>query len=192
LRPLDTVAPEHAESIFRELETKAREELRAEGMADAAARFARELDLRYTGQGYELRTPLDGLFTDHLTAQSIEAARARFDERHAQIHGHAAKERPVEVVSYRVRVRVTVPKYEPRAEPAPAKHVAAVPKGRRRIHLGAKDSVEATLYERDRLEIGMTVSGPAIIEQFDATTVIPAGWTARVDGYRNLILERKM
>src|SRR5215468_9875094 len=189
LRPLDTVTPEHAEGIFRELEGKARDELAAEGMAAAAARFARELDLRYTGQGYELRTPLDGLFTDHLTAQSIEAARARFDERHAQIHGHAAKERPVEVVSYRVRVRVTVPKYEPRAEPAPAKHVAAVPKGRRRIHLGAKDSVEATLYERDRLEIGMTVAGPAIIEQFDATTVIPQGWTARVDGYRNLILE---
>ncbi len=47
---------------------KAREELAAEGMDPAAARFARELDLRYTGQGYELRTPLDGLFTDRLTA----------------------------------------------------------------------------------------------------------------------------
>ena len=35
-----------------------------------------------------------------------------------------------------------------------------------------------------------TVAGPAIVEQFDATTVIPAGWTGRVDGYRNLILER--
>jgi N-methylhydantoinase A/oxoprolinase/acetone carboxylase beta subunit len=34
------------------------------------------------------------------------------------------------------------------------------------------------------------VTGPAIVEQFDATTVIPAGWSGRVDGYRNLILER--
>src|SRR5499433_1098487 len=59
LRPLDMVIPEHAESIFRELEAKAREELNAEGMNVATARFARELDLRYTGQGYELRTPLD-------------------------------------------------------------------------------------------------------------------------------------
>ena len=191
-RPLDTVTPEHAEGIFRELEGKARDELKAEGMAEAAARFARELDLRYTGQGYELRTPLDGLFTDHLTAQSIEAARARFDERHAQIHGHAAKERPVEVVSYRLRVRVTVPKYEPRAQPAPAKPAAAVPKGKRRVHVGAKDSIEATLYERDGLDIGVTIAGPAIVEQFDATTVIPQGWTARVDDYRNLILEREL
>jgi N-methylhydantoinase A len=70
-----------------------------------AARFVRELDLRYTGQGYELCTPLEGLFTDRLTNGSLAAARDKFDERHAQIHGHAAKERPVEVVSYRVRVR---------------------------------------------------------------------------------------
>jgi N-methylhydantoinase A len=198
LRPLDAVTADHAESIFQELEAKARQELAAEGMlqaknmAAATARFARELDLRYTGQGYELRTPLDGLFRERLTVASMAAARARFDERHAQIHGHAAKERPVEVVSYRVRVRVTVPKYEPRAEPAPTRPAAAVTKGKRRIHFGATQSVEATLYERDKLDIGATIAGPAIVEQFDATTVIQQGWTGRVDGYRNLILERKM
>jgi N-methylhydantoinase A len=190
LRPLDAVSADHAESIFQELEAKAREELAAEGMTAAAARFARELDLRYTGQGYELRTPLDGLFTERLTAASMAAARMRFDERHAQIHGHAAKERPVEVVSYRVRVRVTVPKYEPRSEPAPPRPAAPVAKGKRRIHLGATQSIEAMLYERDKLDVGATIAGPAIVEQFDATTVIPAGWTGRVDQYRNLILER--
>jgi N-methylhydantoinase A len=192
LRPLDAVSAEHAESIFQELEAKAHDELKAEGMANTAARFARELDLRYTGQGYELRTPLDGLLTDRLTAASMAAARARFDERHAQIHGHAAKERPVEVVSYRVRVRVTVPKYEPRSEPSSARPAAPVAKGKRRIHFGAMQSVEATLYERDKLDVGAAIAGPAIVEQFDATTVIPQGWTGRVDGYRNLILERKM
>ena len=35
-----------------------------------------------------------------------------------------------------------------------------------------------------------TTAAPAIVEQFDATTVIPPGWTARTDGYRNLILEK--
>src|SRR5262249_2860115 len=52
---------------------------------------------RYSGQGYELRTPLEELFVERLTASSLRAARERFDQRHAQIHGHAAKERPVEV-----------------------------------------------------------------------------------------------
>ncbi len=192
LKPLADVDADHAEDIFRQLEAKARDELAAEGMDANLARFTRELDLRYTGQGYELRTPLDGLFQDRLTAQSLAGARERFDERHAQIHGHAAKERPVEVVSYRVRLRVAVPKYQAREEKAPPspRPASAAAKGQRTIHFDGKASVEATLYERDRFDVGVTIAGPAIVEQFDATTVIPAGWTARVDGLRNLILEK--
>jgi N-methylhydantoinase A len=190
LKPLAEVTPIQAEEIFAQLEHKAREELRAEGMNPANGRFARELDLRYTGQGYELRTPLEGLFGTLLTEESLAAVRTRFDERHAQIHGHAARERPVELVSYRLRVRVTVPKFEPVQEPLPAspRPIETAINGRRWLHLPGKESVNAILYERDRLEIGAAVSGPAIIEQLDATTVLPPGWSGRVDGYRNLIL----
>ncbi|HEU5273593.1 MAG TPA: hydantoinase/oxoprolinase family protein [Xanthobacteraceae bacterium] len=190
LKPLNEVTPAHAEAIFAALEAKAREEIAAEGLDAGTARFSRELDLRYTGQGYELRTPLDGLFADGLTATSLTQARERFDERHAQLHGHAAKERPVEVVSYRLRLRVPVPKYAPREELAPAVPREAAPKGRRTIHLDAASACEATLYERDGLDVGAAIEGPAIVEQFDATTVIPPGWRAEVDARRNLILER--
>jgi N-methylhydantoinase A len=117
--------------------------------------------------------------------------RARFDERHAQLHGHAAKERPVEVVSYRLRLRVKVPKYEPRDEAAPASPRPSEPKGRRKIHLDGATASEAALFERDRLDIGAVIAGPAIVEQFDATTVIPTGWRAQVDRRRNLILQRR-
>jgi N-methylhydantoinase A len=190
LRTLAEVTAEHADGIFRQLEGTARAELAAEGMNGAEARFARELDLRYTGQGYELRTPLEGLFVDRLTAASLHAVRERFDQRHAQIHGHAAKERPVEVVSYRLRVRVAVPKYEPRAAMAPpSPRPAAAVKGHRTISLNGA-MMQATLYERARLDIGATVAGVAIVEQFDATTLIPPDWSAQVDGYGNLILTR--
>ena len=192
LKPLAVIKPEHAEAVFTELEAKARNELVAEGIIGADARFLRELDLRYTGQGYELRTPLDGLFEACLTEASLAAVRARFDQRHAQIHGHAATEQGVEIVSYRVRVRVSVPKYTPvwQETPASPKGIAGAVKGRRRIHIPGADSgaIEATLYERDRLEVGTTIAGPAIIEQFDATTVVPPRWRGTVDGYRNLIL----
>ena len=193
LKPLAEVTPAHAEDIFSELEAKARTELQAEGMNPADGHLTRELDLRYTGQGYELRTPLDGQFGEHLNEDSLAGVRARFDERHAQIHGHAAKERPVELVSYRLRVRVIVPKYQPAQEPAPLspRPIEAAIKGRRRIHLPGRISANAILYERERLEIGATLSGPALIEQFDATTVIPPGWSGQVDGYRNLILRRE-
>jgi N-methylhydantoinase A len=71
--------------------------------------------------------------------------------------------------------------------PAPRPIETAI-KGRRRIHLAGKDSVHAALYERERLDIGAAVPGPAIIEQLDSTTVIPPGWSGTVDAYRNLIL----
>lgn len=192
LRPLADVTPEHAEAIYNGLEDRAREELTAEGMDPAAASFLRELDLRYTGQGYELRTPLDGLYTGPLTAESLKAARARFDERHAKAHGHAASDRPVEVVSYRVRVRVAVPKYTPRSEAPPDGRAPASDalKGARRIYFDGKTPVEAKVYERGRLVVGARMDGPCIVEQFDATTVVPPGWSAEVDEYRNLVLER--
>jgi N-methylhydantoinase A len=193
LTPLSALAPEHAEAVFAELEAMAREELKAEGMNAAEGRFTRELDLRYTGQGYELRTPLEDLFETRLTAESLAGVRTRFDERHAQIHGHAARERPVELVSYRLRVRVAVPKYKPVAEvpPPSPRGIESAIKGRRRIHLPEGDSVHAVLYERDQLEIGAVVGGPAVIEQLDATTLIPPGWSGSVDAYRNLILRRE-
>ena len=192
LRPLAEVTPAHAEEIYGLLEDRAREELTAEGMNPADAIFLRELDLRYTGQGYELRTPLDGLYSGALSDDSIKAARARFDERHAKVHGHAASDRPVEVVSYRVRVRVAVPKYTPRSEAAPAmpRAVADARKGVRNVYFDPKNPVEAIVYERDGLDIGVRIEGPCVVEQFDATTIVPSGWSAVVDEYRNLVLER--
>ena len=192
LEPLANVDPAAAEKHFVGLEAQARAEIAGEGLDASSARFERELDLRYTGQGYELRTSLDGLFIGALDAAAIAAARARFDVRHAQIHGHAAKERPVEVVSYRLRVRLPVPKYVPKSGTAPARPrpVAEAAKGKRRVHFDARTALDATVYERDRLDIGVSVAGPAIVEQFDATTIIPPGWRGRVDTFGNLILER--
>ena len=84
--------------------------------------------------------------------------------------------------SDRVRLRVSVPKYEPREEAAPpmSRSAADAVKGARKITLNGT-MTDATLYERDRLDIGAMLGGPAIVEQLDATTVIPAGWSARVD-----------
>ena len=192
LKPLAEITADHAEAIFEILEGKAREELAAEGMKVEDARFLRELDMRYTGQGYELRTPIDGLYDTRLTAKSLEAARDRFDERHAQIHGHAAKERTVEVVSYRLRVRVAVPKYVQREEAAPAspRPASGALKGRRQIYFDGSTARESDVYERDGLDVGVSINGPAVVEQFDATTIVPPGWTARVDKHRNLLLEK--
>ena len=192
LRPMDQVAPDHAESIFAELEDRARVELAEEGLDPADAHFHREFDLRYTGQGYELRVSLDGVGDGALDDAAMAAARDRFDERHAQIHGHAAKEKSVEVVSYRVRVRVDVPKYAP--TPADPAGDAAVPKdaekGTRTIFFDGVEGTETRVLERTPLPVGCRVDGPVVIEQLDATTIVPPDWTVAVDANLNLILSR--
>jgi N-methylhydantoinase A len=193
LGALDRLDPAHAEHLFREIEAKAASELAEEGLDPSVASFERDLDMRYAGQGYELRVPLSGLWLNALDDQALKAARERFDEVHAKIHGHAAKEKSVEVVSYRLRVRVAVPKYQPQALPAGA---ASSPppnsiKGTRRVSFDARKALDTTIYDRDKLSVGVSFAGPAIVEQFDATTVVPPGWHAFVDRHGNLILEHK-
>jgi N-methylhydantoinase A len=195
LRPLDQVPPDHAEEIFRELEERGRQELKSEGMDPAGATFARELDMRYTGQGYELRVGLDGIGdAGGLDDAALAEARDRFDGIHARIHGHAAKEKPAEVVSYRVRARVAVPKYEPVVEQnvAQAPAPGAARKGSRDVWFTSDTATETAIWDRNALPVGAMLEGPAIVEQLDSTIVVPDGWHAHVDGSMNLILTREL
>jgi len=189
LKPLEMISADFAEKIYQELQHKAVEDLINEGLDPEKASFSREIDLRYTGQGYELRTSLDGLFTGALSSQSLSAVRNRFDELHEKIHGHSAANRSVEVVSYRLRVSVQVPKYQHKTQGAKPKDMGNAKKGERLIYPRGENAQHAVVYERERLWVGDSFKGPAIIEQFDATTVIPMGWKASVDAHLNLILE---
>ena len=72
-----------------------------------------------------------------------------------------------------------MPKYQPQQEAASTRaSTDAAVKGTRKVHFGGKTAIEATLYERDKLDVGAIVTGPAIVEQFDATTVIPPAGAA--------------
>ncbi len=183
LGALDRLDPAHAEEVFGDIEAKAASELVEEGLDPGAAVFERDLDMRYAGQGYELRVPLGGLWQGALDAKALAAVRRRFDDVHEKIHGHAAKEKAVEVVSYRLRVRVAVPKYSPQAAEMrkPSSPALAALKGTRRVFFESGKAVKTTIYDRDKLAVGTVFTGPAIIEQFDATTVVPHGWHIQVD-----------
>jgi N-methylhydantoinase A len=185
LRPLAQVAGAHADAIFRGLEARAAAELAEEGLAPAEAQFERAFDMRYTGQGYELQVPLSPRMT-------LAAARTWFDEIHRSIHGHAAPERPVEIVSYRLRARVPAPKYVP--APARAAKPQTPPeeamKGWRSVRFEPLRERRTRIFERGRLPPGARLDGPAIVEQLDATTVVPPGWTATVDRLGNLVLRK--
>ena len=188
VRDIGALTPSHAETCFAGLEAQADGDLAKEGLADRERHFIRELDLRYAGQGYEIRTPLDGLETSPMTAAGLAQVQERFHELHQTLHGHSAQDQAIEAVSYRVRVRVPVPKQElPRI--ADRGTARAPDRGRRAITFDGRAWHDAPVFWRDELTAA-PIAGPAVIEQFDSTTVLPPGWSARLDGFGNIVAER--
>jgi len=177
----------------------------------------REFDLRYAGQGYEVRVPVpDGRGTAETKSKVTEL----FHAMHERLRGHRASAEPVEVVSYRVRAEVRVPQYQPRdlgphptlsqrernevvegrenrtaeeGERGVGPPDGRARKGMRSVQFAAKSApLETPIWQRDGLRPDNEIVGPAIIEQIDATTVVPPGWDCRVDRHGNLRLSRDL
>jgi N-methylhydantoinase A len=189
LQPMDGLDPGHVEEAYATLEERAKSELRDEGLGDEQAEFMREMDLRYAGQGYELRIPLDGISAP-LDRNGLEAIVERFHERHQAVHGHAARGADVEAVSYRVRAIVAVPKLEITARSPATAEEAPAPAGTRTVSDGKGNQVTADIWRRADVPPEVAMAGPIIVEQLDSTTVVPPGWSVRCDAYGNLELTR--
>jgi N-methylhydantoinase A len=183
MMPLSEVKVEDVNGMFARLQSLASDELREDRFASEAIRIQRALDMRYAGQGYEITMPCD----DVLGTGALETLRVQFDEQHRTMFGHSAPEQPVEIVSYRVRGVGRVPPVEmPKFKPTGATLADAL-RETRRVRFDGED-VECPVYQREKLDVGLTFEGPAILDQFDCTTVIYAGQTARVDEWKNLIV----
>jgi N-methylhydantoinase A len=179
------VTADEIAKIFAELESHATRDLRDEGFAFPQIGIEHALDMRYAGQGYEITIPCDY----PLTADSIGALRARFDETHKQMFGHTAPDEPVEIVSYRLRGIGRVPpvklsQYRPVGRPL----ADALRETRKARFSGV--TLDCAVYQRERLDVGAAFSGPAIVDQLDATTVVPPGQTARVDEFKNILIQK--
>jgi N-methylhydantoinase A len=176
-----------AADLFGQMVASARKQLAAEGFADDEIQLRYFLDMRYSGQGYENPVPVREL---PLTADSLAGYRRDFDAIHAQCHGHAAPDQAVEVVNYRVQAiglvpPVATPVIEDAAGPA-----AAARTGSRKAYFAAVAGTpaEVPVYDRELLRAGHRFAGPAIVEQYDSTTVICPGQVAAVDRHGNLVI----
>jgi N-methylhydantoinase A len=177
------VTAEAIGEVFAELQSHATRDLRDEGFAPGSIAIERALDLRYAGQGYEITIPCDY----PLVADSITRLRARFDETHKQMFGHTAPDEPVEIVSYRLRGIGKVP---PVALPQHKPEGRALEDALRETRKARFDGVtlDCPVYQRERLDVGAHFTGPAIVDQLDATTIIPPGAQARVDAFKNILI----
>jgi N-methylhydantoinase A len=173
---------------FADLKDEAAAALAAESLKLEGCEFSRELDMRYAGQGYELRVGVEAAVRGDIF--DTDALREAFHLLHEAQHGHSARDGVVEVVSYRLRARIRTSKvnWQANAEaPAAAPHAL---EAKRDVRFGSNEGVRTPVMHRRHLLGAGSCSGPAVIVQFDATTVVPGGWVARADGSGNVIVER--
>jgi N-methylhydantoinase A len=169
--------------VFAELEEDARKDLHAESFRNDQIGIERALDMRYAGQGYELTVPCGSLGENG----GLAALRRTFDESHKQMFGHTAPEEPVEIVSYRLRGVGRVPPVKLPSYRRQGHSLNDALRETRKARFGGV-TVDCPVYQRDRLDVGVTFDGPAIIDQLDATTVVPPGQSARVDEFKNILI----
>lgn len=161
---------------FAPLEERLCEELRQEGFSEDAITIEKSLDLRYAGQSYELNV----VATDDFAEQ--------FHRLHEQFYGYCNPGLELEVVNIRVRGTGRHPLVEmPRLElQGPEPSIESIMQERRVFLEGTEQP--ARFYLRERLKPGNRISGPAIILEYSATTLIPSGFEAAVDEWLNLVV----
>jgi N-methylhydantoinase A len=188
LTEIGKLEPAAIERRFAELESEAAAALAAESLNVDECEFTRELDMRYAGQGYELRVGVDSAVRG--TALDLEALREAFHTLHEERHGHSARDGVVEVVSYRLRARIKTSKVGIQSNAQAPAAMDGAGATTRPIKFGSAPAKPASVLRRANLMKAGSCRGPALIVQFDTTIAIPEGWTARPDSTGNLIVER--
>ena len=170
--------------IFAELRRQAMQDVSEEGLDIAALRLTQQLDLRYLHQGYHLT--VDGP-DGEVTEAHKRPIKSAFDDLHRRTYGASAPEEDAELVTLRLVAEVPVPHLRlPRIAPG---HLADARIGRRPLYdLALAEFADADVYDRARLGANDRIAGPAIVEQYDSTTVVLAGQTLSVDEFGNLVI----
>ena len=154
------------------------------GFAPERVEVERRADLRFEGQEHTVTVELDPGWGSGDAA----ALRAAFVARHRRLYGHGDPDAVVELVT--VRCRGVVPADELRW-PRWAVASDATPRTERPVYFReAASSVSTAIYDRDSLAVDQPVLGPAIVEEWTSTTLVPPGWTVRTEPLGNLMLMR--
>lgn len=181
-RDENSVTDAEVDALFDQLEVAAGEALSGDGVAPEDRRFERSIDIRYFGQEYSLAVSVEA-------SESLEDAIRRFHQRHEQTFGHASSDVLTEVVAVRLLATGTRALDQPRADLPSA---PGEPMESREVMFDSSEGrVTTAIYERSDLAVGQVISGPAIVEQLDTTTVIPPGFEATVHPSGSLILAQE-
>ncbi|MBS7637559.1 hydantoinase/oxoprolinase family protein [Candidatus Bathyarchaeota archaeon] len=189
MKLMDEINVEKIEDVFQKLEFKCARILEKQNISKNDMYFIREMDLRYFGQSYELTVPASKPFTEDNVNQTVES----FHEKHMKIYGYAVREEPVELVNVRINGIgfVEKPRFIEKHVNEEKPSSDAIVEKRKVFFEKIDDYIETPVYKREKLKPGNLIEGPAVIEQYDTTTVVYPGWMATVDKFENLVISMK-
>lgn len=173
------------DSRYNQLEAQANAHLQDAGVSSDRVRMKRLADVRYFGQSKYMTVEVSsGPFDEDRLAELI----ATFNAEHKREYGYTMPDHiaRIEIANLRVEAVGRVDKVYPRAG---SNGHAGEAVEERPVHFPETGFVPTKVFRRSDLHPGTRFSGPAIVEQTDATTVIPPGCNVSVDEFGNLILQ---
>jgi N-methylhydantoinase A len=176
------VDTELVERLFIDMELQGKKTLEAEEVSENRHKYNRTLDMRYKGQGFELNIAAGSLFDE----QSLLTAVKKFYTKHRKVYGFAEEDEPVEIVNAKLRAIgiLNSPKLRKKGV-----SIYSEPRETRLVYFENLEKwCDVGIF--DRINIGTEKRGPAIIEQYDSTSVIYPNWSFKPDEYGNLLLRR--
>jgi N-methylhydantoinase A/oxoprolinase/acetone carboxylase beta subunit len=181
--PLAPDSLDRINGVYRELEREGRELVADVGDTSGEVVVERTAEMKYEGQAHDLSVDVPGGEFDE---SDLETIAARFNRTYAETYGYSDSDEPIEGVTWNVTVR--------RVTETPELHAPNATETDRRAHTGTRqayfedDFLECDIYDRRGLDPRATFTGPAIVEERNATTVVPPGDAVSVDEYGNLVV----
>jgi len=173
--------------LFGEMEDAARHQLGLEGFTAPEQRLVRSLDLRYHGQAFELNVAVGEPGAHGLALDTIEA---EFHRQHLGAYGHSSPGAAIELVNARLTAYGLVPRPSGAWYRSVGRSLDEALVERRDVWFDGAPR-ECPVWERERLPDRAEIHGPAIVEEFGATTIVPPRWRGAVDEHGNLRFERE-
>jgi N-methylhydantoinase A len=176
---------EEVTSVYSRLEDNAWEWLTSEKVSRDVGQVTRSADLRYEHQGWEITVDMpDGTITE----ATMEHLIANFHDLHHRLYTYNLPEANVELVNLRISASGALPRHDMSTLPS-ANGKQPEPESHRPVLFSRSVGyVDTPIYRRDTLLAGSELTGPAIVEQRDTTTLLAPGFEAVVDSYGNLVI----
>ena len=181
---LDNVNIDKLRDDYHEMKEKLTAWLKGEGISAKQSYILMSADMKYRRQAYTLDIPVSAAMLNEGTSVLKRA----FHDTHERIYKHHDEKAIIEVVNLRATIIGTLPKVELKTLPEAEEKTPKASRTTEMYYKGRKHA--ANVYQRSALRHGHVLSGPAIIEQEDTTTILPAGFTAEVDKLGCVIIEK--